>query len=111
MAMRDPYLILDVPRDAGDDTIHQAYLQAIRDCPPEKDAQRFQAVRKAYDTLRTQKLRLQYELFNTDLPTTEDLLRQGMPQPSAGLRPNMQTFQELLLIGLKKAAITKSKSE
>ena len=111
MAMHDPYLILDVPRDAGDEAIHQAYLQAIRDCPPEQDAQRFQAVRKAYETLRTEKLRLEYELFNTELPTTEDLLKQGMPHPRAGLRPDMKTFQELLLVGLKKAAMTKPKTE
>lgn len=111
MAMHDPYLILNVPRDAGDETIHQAYLQAIRDCPPEQDEQRFQAVRKAYDTLRTEKLRLHYELFNTELPSPEDLLRQGMPPSQTTLRPDIKTFQELLAIGLTNAAKIKLKSE
>jgi len=104
MAMHDPYLILNVARGAGDEAIHQAYLQAIRDCPPEYDAQRFQTVRKAYETLRTEKLRLQYELFNTELPTPEDLLHQGMPQPQTGRRLDLRTFQELLKKGLGEAA-------
>ncbi len=96
MTMRDPYLILQVSRETTDETIHKAYLQAVRDCPPEHDAQRFQAVRQAYETLRTEKLRLQYELFNTDLPSTQDLLQQGMPEPDETMRPNLKTFQRML---------------
>lgn len=109
--MHDPYLILNVARNAGDEAIHQAYLQAIRDCPPEHDAQRFQAVRKAYETLRTEKLRLQYELFNTEPPTAEDLLQQGMPQSQTRRRPDLKTFQELLKKGLDKAAKSKLQPE
>lgn len=104
MTMRDPYLILQVSREATNEAIHQAYLQAVRDCPPEHDAQRFQAVRQAYETLRTEKLRLQYELFNTDLPSMEDLLQQGMPEPDETMRPNLKTFQKMLERGSHIAA-------
>jgi curved DNA-binding protein CbpA len=107
MNMHDPYLILNVSREANDEAIHQAYLQAIRECPPEKDAQRFQAVRHAYETLRTEKLRLEYELFNTDLPSIEDLLQQGLTVQQEMSRPNLKTFQGLLKTGAKIAAKTK----
>jgi curved DNA-binding protein CbpA len=107
MNMRDPYLILKVSREANDEAIHQAYLQAIRECPPEHDAQRFQAVRHAYETLRTEKLRLEYELFNTDLPSTADLLQQGLSGEQKTSRPNLKAFQDLLKTGAKIAAKTK----
>jgi curved DNA-binding protein CbpA len=105
--MRDPYLILKVSRDASDEAIHESYLQAIRDCPPERDACRFQDVRRAYETLRTEKLRLQYELFNTDLPSTEDLLQQGMPETDETVRPGLKDFQTMLEKGSRIAAMRK----
>jgi curved DNA-binding protein CbpA len=105
--MRDPYLILKVSPNATDEAIHDAYLQAVRDCPAERDAQRFQAVRRAYETLRTEKLRLQYELFNTDLPDAEDLLQQGMPEMDESTRPNLKAFQNMLEKGSHIAATRK----
>lgn len=104
--MRDPYLILNVSRETNDEAIHQAYLQAIRESPPEQDAQHFQAVRHAYETLRTEKLRLEYELFNTDLPSTTDLLQQGLSVEQKTSRPSLKAFQGLLKTGAKIAAKT-----
>ncbi len=108
MTIHDPYLILKVPREVTDEAIHEAYLQAIRDCPPEHDAQRFQTVRQAYEMLRTEKLRIQYELFNTDLPDTEDLLQQGMPDADVTIRPSLKAFQNMLERGSQSAAMVKS---
>ena len=96
--MQDPYLILRVPRDATDEIIHQAYLSAIRDCPAERDPQAFQAIRSAYETLRTQKLRLEYALFNTDPPTPDDLL-QRLGRDRRPRRPDLELFRELLRSG------------
>jgi curved DNA-binding protein CbpA len=93
--MQDPYLILGVPRDATDEIVHQAYLRAVRDCPPEQDPQAFQAIRSAYETIKTQKLRLEYVLFNTDLPTLEDLL-QRLGQDRQPRRLDLDLFRELL---------------
>lgn len=109
VTMRDPYLILKISPNVTDEAIHEAYLQAVRDCPPERDARRFQAVRRAYEALRTEKLRLQYELFNTDLPSTEDLLQQGMPETDEALRPNLKAFQNMLETGSHIAATRKRK--
>jgi len=91
--MQDPYLILGVPRDAGDDAIHQAYLQALHRYPAERHPETFQAVRAAYELIRTRKARLEYALFNTDLPAPSDLLER---LSQGRRRPGIDLFQDLL---------------
>ncbi len=93
--MSDAYLILGLTEDADDDAVETAYLEGIKRCPPERDAQRFEALRAAYETLRTHRDRLAYALFDTSPPTPEDLLdkadRVGEPR-----RPNPELFAALL---------------
>ncbi len=96
--MQDPYLTLGVARDATDEIIHQAYLSAIRRCPAEQDPEAFQSIRSAYELLRTKKTRLEYALFNTDLPTQADLL-QRLSKGRQPQRPGVELFRELLRCG------------
>jgi len=72
--MTDPYRQLGVPETADDETIRAAYLAAIRACPPERDRQRFEQVRAAYEAIASQPQRLAHALFDTSLVTAEDLL-------------------------------------
>jgi len=88
--MRDPYLILGVGRDADDAAIESAYLEGIKRCPPERDARRFESLRAAYETLRSRRDRLAYELFDTSPPTAMDILDRAAPveaprRPEPGL--------------------------
>lgn len=93
--MSDPYNILGISTDTDDACVHQAYLDAIKACPPEQDAQRFQAVRSAYEALRTRKDRLAHELFDHQPPTPREILDRAAPigQPQ---RPPQALFQALL---------------
>lgn len=72
--MTDPYRILGVPATADDEAIRAAYLAAIRDCPPERDRQRFERVRAAYETIASVRGRLSHALFDKTVPTLEDVL-------------------------------------
>lgn len=72
--MTDPYSILGVPATADDEAIRAAYLAAIRDCPPERDRQRFERVRAAYETIASVRGRLSHALFDKTVPTLEDVL-------------------------------------
>jgi len=72
--MTDPYRQLGVPETADDDTIRAAYLAAIRACPPERDRQRFEQVRAAYEAIASEPRRQAHALFDTSLPTAHDLL-------------------------------------
>lgn len=76
--MMNPYGTLGVSRDAGDDAIHQAYLQKIRQYPPERDQERFQAVREAYEAVNTRRRRLEYELFHRETPDVGALLASAL---------------------------------
>jgi curved DNA-binding protein CbpA len=73
--MTDPYLLLGVPADADDASIRAAYLVALRACPPERDARRFEQIRAAYEAIGTATARLEHDLFNTAAPTAADLLQ------------------------------------
>ncbi|NEX22418.1 J domain-containing protein [Thiorhodococcus mannitoliphagus] len=77
--MRDPYLLLGIPEDADDLAVEAAYLSAIKACPPERDAVRFQALRTAYEQLRTNRDRVAHELFQTAPPELADLLDRAAP--------------------------------
>jgi DnaJ-class molecular chaperone len=64
----NPYLVLGIPRDADDQRIRQAYLQALKDATPESNPQRFQAVTNAYASIKDATSRHRYELINSDCP-------------------------------------------
>jgi curved DNA-binding protein CbpA len=72
--MIDPYRVLGVAMSADDETIRSAYLAAIRDCPPERDRERFERVRAAYEEVSDARRRLAHALFDVSEPSLEDLL-------------------------------------
>ena len=93
--MKDPYLRLGVAEDADDATIHAAYLAAIQACPPDRDPEHFAAIRQAYETIKTQRDRLAFELFDKAPPDHEDLLERAYPR-TAPQPPAMTLVQALL---------------
>ncbi len=91
--MTDPYRQLGVPETADDDTIRAAYLAAIRACPPERDRLRFEQVRAAFEAIASERRRDAHALFDTQLPTANDVLealsthwRPGHPSEATLLR-------------------------
>jgi curved DNA-binding protein CbpA len=93
--MSDPYLILGVGEDADDAAIETAYREGIKRYPPERDAQRFEALRRAYEVLRTHRDRLAFELFDTAPPEPVDILDRAAPIGKPG-RPDPALFAVLL---------------
>mgnify|MGYP001580930445 CR=1 FL=1 len=72
--MRDPYEVLGVNRDAGDDAIKKAYRKLARDYHPDRnpgDKQaeaKFKEIQDAYDILSDQKKKAQYDRFGAAGP-------------------------------------------
>ena len=60
----NPYVILRTPVDATDAEIRRAYLEAIREFPPEREPERFQKIAHAYEQIRDENARLRYRLFD-----------------------------------------------
>ncbi len=59
----DPFAVLGLPVDSDDAAIRRRYLELVRQFPPEKNPERFAAVRQAYDLLRDDPTRWHYRLF------------------------------------------------
>ena len=79
----DPYRLLGVPPTADDASIRAAYLEAVRQHPPERDGARFEQVRAAYEAIATAQDRMAHALFDSRCPTAVDLvaeLRAGWTQ-------------------------------
>lgn len=92
--MADPYRQLGVPETADDHTIRAAYLAAIRACPPERDRQRFEQVRAAFEAISSEARRHAHALFDTQVPTVQDVL----DRLSADWRPGHPSEAKLLRV-------------
>ena len=60
---QDPYAVLGVDRTGDEAAIKRAYFRLVREYPPEREPERFQEVRAAYDRVRTAEARSQTDLF------------------------------------------------
>jgi hypothetical protein len=60
----NPYLVLDLPLDAGDTEVRAAYQNLLRRYPPELRPAQFQLVQEAYEKLRTANDRWQWRLLH-----------------------------------------------
>lgn len=93
--MSDPYLVLDIDEDADDAAVEAAYLAGIRRYLPERDPQRFEALRRAYELLRDRRKRIAHAVFDTTPPTPADILDRAAPV-QAPARPQASLFAALL---------------
>lgn len=102
--MSDPFRVLEIPETADDAAVHQAYLRKVKLCPPDREPQRFQEIRTAFETLRTRRDRLRYRLFRTDPPAPVALLdRDSAARPNAA-RPDPEQLRQVLLRTLSDAS-------
>jgi DnaJ-class molecular chaperone len=63
----DPYETLGVSPQADDSTIRKAYLGLVRQFSPDAAPEAFKRISKAYEQIKTEKLRIEHYLFNTDV--------------------------------------------
>lgn len=94
--------ILNVTPEAEDRTIREAYLTLIKKYTPEKDPAQFQILSDAYQTIKDRKSRLEYYLFNTDLPVNspQEALIYVMQHSDSIRKPiHYERFKEFLRNG------------
>lgn len=61
--LRDPYITLKLERHTTADEIKRAYFQLVRQFPPEREPEKFQEIRRAYEQLRDPEQRALTDLF------------------------------------------------
>lgn len=93
--MSNPFAVLGVADTADDDAIKKAYLQRVREHPPERHPERFQAIRAAYEAVKTRRDRLRHRLFRQEPPDLAGLVAAAL-QPGPPRRPSESQLRQAL---------------
>ncbi len=64
--IEDPWAVLGIAEGASPDEIRRAYLQRVKEHPPERDAEAFERIRDAYGMLREPHRRISRQLLRID---------------------------------------------
>ncbi len=100
----DPFLTLDVGPDADDDGIKRRYLALVRLFSPERDPERFQEIRAAYEAIRDRRGRLRSLLLTPGTGAMVRLKRSLLEGTATELgRASRETVNAVLLDGLAAA--------
>jgi len=93
--MKTPFDILGVNEDASDEAIKKAYLQKVRQYPPERAPEQFQRIRTAFEAITNRQQRLKYQLFHHEAPSLSALLEHGL-QMGKPQRPSKEILIQAL---------------
>ncbi len=99
--MTTPYELLGVAEDAGDSEIKQAYLQRVKEFPPERAPETFRRINQAYLSIKDHKSRLQQALLAPPQADFELLLDQALNRPEP-VRIGPQQLKKLLTAALEE---------
>ena len=94
----DPYVVLGLERSADEAAIKRAYFQKVRLHPPERDPQKFQEIRTAYEQLRSADTRARTDLF----------LLQPPPELPSRRRPKYDLdvhIEDLIVLAMQVAEV------
>ncbi len=62
----DPREVLGIPLNAGEEEIRAAYVQKVKEHPPDRSPEEFEKIRDAYETLRDPRRRMRGMLLSAD---------------------------------------------
>ena len=99
----DPFLILGVDEDASDDEIKQRYLALVRSFPPDREPERFQTYRAAFEALRTERDRLAAKLLAQHGGALARLEAVCLPEGRRNGRASAAQVAALLVEGIEQA--------
>ncbi len=102
--MQTPYQILDVAFDARDDEIKQAYLQQVKNNPPDRDQHKFQIIHDAYTAIKDHKSRVSYDLFTLPVADFNAVLDKAL-QTEQAATVNSESLNKLLSISIDDASL------
>jgi DnaJ-class molecular chaperone len=94
--MISPYRILGVSEQAADADIKQAYLQGVKDNPPDRDPARFRQIQDAYAAIKDEDCRLRHALFHVPSVQFDALLEQAFSRDGASGPMAADDFLKLL---------------
>ena len=102
--MQTPYEILDVVSDASDNDIKQAYLQQVKNNPPDRDQKQFQRIHDAYTSIKDHKSRLSHDLFTLPVANFNAVLDQVLHTEQT-IALNAEAFKKILSVSIDDASL------
>jgi curved DNA-binding protein CbpA len=103
-AALDPFTTLGVDENAGDEEIKGRYLALVREFPPDRDPERFQVFRAAFEALCDERKRLEAKLLNNgDAARARLRLRLLAEAKPFSARASKATLCALLVEGVARA--------
>jgi hypothetical protein len=100
----DPFAVLGLDETADDNAIKRRYLALVRTYPPDREPERFQALRRAYEAVSGRRERLERSLLRTSTAALSRLKLHCLAVPDGGWRrPSPAALTALLLDGLQRA--------
>lgn len=96
--MSDPYEVLGLAADCDDETFRRRYLELVKEFSPEKNPEKFAAIRQAYESVRDVTTRLRYRLFEAGKKESIEALVEEVACRS----PRRRLSLEALLTAVKK---------
>ncbi|MDO9048550.1 MAG: DnaJ domain-containing protein [Methylobacter sp.] len=97
--MKTPYDILEVVEQATDAEIKQAYLQKVKQFPPDHYHEQFQQIHQAYETIKDLSSRTKYALFTVPEADFNTLLEHAFNFEQA-VSISAEHFDKLLRAGI-----------
>lgn len=94
--MTDPYQVLGLTFEASDEDIRRRYLELVRKHTPERDPERFSAIRAAYESLKDVVSRVRYRLFEAGEEDHLDDLLEAAKFPSPRRRLGLNDLINLV---------------
>jgi curved DNA-binding protein CbpA len=96
MSHDDPYQVLGIALEAGDEAIRAAYLRKVKEFPPDRAPREFEKVRDAYEILRDPGRRTRHLLLSADpkQPLTALLEGRVSERRFAGPEPWLAVLRE-----------------
>ena len=102
--MQTPYEVLDVAVDVSDDDIKQAYLQQVKNNPPDRDQEKFQLIHDAYTAIKDHKSRISYDLFTLPSANFNTLLDQAL-HTEQDIVLNTESFKKILSVSVDETSL------
>jgi hypothetical protein len=95
----DPFAVLDVAEDTDHETIKRRYLALVRQHPPEREPERFNEIRAAFEAVTSKRDRLRARLLTIHDAALLRLKRDLLDAKGPPRRPGLATVRALLRDG------------
>jgi curved DNA-binding protein CbpA len=92
----DPFATLGLPLEASDADIRKRYLELTVQFPPEQHADKFAAVREAYERIRTLDNRAKYMLHERGTEDTIEAILEEVECTTPRPRPSLSMLVQML---------------